>query len=104
MAEGFGNIKKKSPEEQRRFADSFLEQGFTALAKALQEVGILAMVSKASDREITELNASGSLTANEEFQRITEAAVIQICLEATDAYVEAARRALRFDEQEGSDA
>ena len=99
MAEGF---KNRTPEEQRRLADSVLEQGFTALAKAIQEVGLCAMVSKASDREIRIINAPGSPVADGEFNRILESAVIQICMSATDAYVEAARRAMRFDEQEGS--
>ena len=101
MAEGFGDIKKKSPEEQRRIADSVLEQGFTALAKALQEVGLCALVSKASDRELRIISARIDPQGDGEFQRIIEAAVIRACMDATDAYVEAARRALRFDEQEG---
>jgi len=99
MAEGFGDIKKKSPEEQRRLADAVIEQGFTALAKALQEVGLCALVSKASDRELRTINTRIDPRADGEFQRIIEHAIIEICSEATHAYVQAARRALRFDEE-----
>lgn len=99
MAEGFGDIKQKSPDEQRRLADSVLEQGFTALAKALQEVGICALASKASNRELGIINTRIDPRSDGEFQRIIEHAIIEICSEATHAYVQAARRALRFDEE-----
>lgn len=99
MAEGFGDIKQKPLGEQRRLADAMLEHGFTALAKALQEVGLCALVSKASDRELRIINTRIDPRADGEFQRIIEHAIIEICSAATEDYVLAARRALRFDEE-----
>ena len=100
MTKGFKNL---SPQEQRAAADSALEDGFTNLAHALQEVGVVALVSKASDRELAIINQRQSPLADEEYQRILNAFLIEIGAEATKAYVATARRALRFDEQEGSD-
>ena len=98
MTEGFKNL---TPDEQRKLADSALEDGFGKLASALQQVGIVALVSKTTDKELVIINQRQSPLADEEYLRIIHHAVTEICSEATHAYVEAARRALRFDEQEG---
>jgi hypothetical protein len=96
------DINQRSPKETRRLLAPSLEPGFTALATALQEVGLVALACKASDSEITAIQALGPL-GTDELQRITEAALINICKESVESYVAAARRALRFDEQEDSD-
>jgi hypothetical protein len=70
MAEGF---KNRTPEEQRRLADSVLEQGFTALAKAIQEVGLCAKFASFqpdSRRVVTgtfTLTRTAMLPASEQF-------------------------------------
>lgn len=100
MADGF---KNRTPDEQRKLADSALEDGFAKLSTALQQVGIVALVSKTTDKELAIINQRQSPLADEEYLRITHAAVIEICSEAAHAYVSVARRALRFDEQEEAD-
>lgn len=99
MAEGF---KAHTPDEQRALANAVLEDGFTRLAQALQQVGMCALISKAKDRELELLNQGGKQQA-QELDRITQGALIELCMEAVDGYIAAAGRALRFDELEGSD-
>ena len=96
MAEGF---KDRTPAEQRALADSVLEEGFTRLAQSLQQVGMCALVCKASDDELELVNQVSKQQAGE-LERITQSALIDLCMTAVDGYVETAHRVLRFDELE----
>ena len=97
MAEGF---KDRTPDEHRAIADSVLVEGFTYLAHSLQQVAMCALISKASDAELELVNQDTRQQAGE-LERITQGALIELCMAAVDGYVATARRALRFDELEG---